>query len=843
MSMKLSLALASQVAGWACLVAAGPPARAAEVLPAAAAQVVITGSAIKRVAAEGPVPVQIIRRAEIAATGATSTSELLKSIASIDIFDQGEMDSGSPAGSGTSFVRMRGLDETEVLVLLNGRRLPTNPLYDTSGLGGAVNINMIPLSAIERIEILKDGGSALYGADAVAGVVNFITRKDYQGAEAALGFGTSSRHDGTEKQLNVTGGFGDLAADGYNFLATFEHFRRDPIFRKDRELSRTTDYRRYGGGDYRSVFSPYGNLLDANGNLSGATVRPCPAGLFNEVCRYDFNADLLTAYNAADRSAAMVVGNVRLGTGLTGTVQLLHSESRDRFEMHPVPDFFVLPSGDNYTGRFMQGGPRITDRRAAMDGINLGLEGRRDGLDWDLTTGYSRARVTNDGRNHYDANLWSTAVNSGALDATTDTNDPALVDSLKVRYRREGTAELGFLDGKLSGELARLAHGPVAYALGFSLWRETLVDTPDALTQQDQVIGQIQQSAVDASRNARALFAELNVPLAASLEAQLAARLDRYPTASRTSPKAALKWRPAGHFMLRGSYAESFQMPRLRQLYGSRDQGAISLGSPEECAAIGQPTGCLRPAWQVTGGNAALRPEQGRTWNLGAAVDLGPFSGTIDWWRLRLKDAIDRPDILEALHEGRTATTSGGELFIFTNVQNFAVKQSSGIDLDGRLRLAGLPGGTLTLRNTTTHYLDIRRQRGVNTEWEHLLGSYAQPRLRNVLSISHATPAWLLTATHKFVGGFRDTSLTATGSTPLPADTRRVASHSEVDVAAAYRGWRQLTITAGVKNLFDREPPLSLHNASSADTTQLGYAELYSNRGRFFHLTAEVRFR
>ncbi len=840
MRMKLPLALASQVAGCAGLVAICLPAVAEE---ATTAQVVVTGSAIKRVAAEGPVPVQIIRRAEIAATGATTANELLRSIASIDIFDQGELDAGSPAGSGTAFMRMRGLDETAVLVLLNGHRLPTNPLYDTSGLGGAVNINMIPLGAIERIEILKDGGSALYGADAVAGVANFITRKDYRGAEARLGFGASSRNDATEKQISVTGGFGDLTADGYHFLATFEHFRRDPIFRKDRELSRSLDYRRYGGDDYRSVFSPYGNLLDANGNLSGATVRPCPAGLYNDACRYDFNADLLTAYNAADRSSALVVGGIRLAADLTGTVQLLHSESRDHFEMHPVPDFFVLPSGDYYTGRFMQGGPRITDRQSTLDGINLGLEGRRSGIDWDLTTGYSRARVTNESRNYFDANLWSAAVNSGALDATTDTNSPALVESLKVRPRRDGTAELGFLDGKISGELARLAHGPLAYALGFSLWREALVDTPDALTQQDQVIGQIQQSAVDASRNARALFAELNLPLAASLEAQLAARLDRYPTASRTSPKAALKWQPLRQFMLRGSYGESFQMPRLRQLYGSQDQAAISLESPEECAAIGQPTGCLRPAWQVTGGNTALQPERGQTWNLGAAVDLGPFSATIDWWRLRIKDAIDRPDVLQALHEGRTATTGSGELMIFTNVQNIAVKQSSGIDLDARLRFADLLGGTLSLKNATTHYLDIRRQRGANTEWEHLLGAYTYPRLRNVLSISHATPAWLLSAAHKFVGGFRDTNLAATGNLPIPADTRRVASFSEVDVAASYRGWRHLTITAGIKNLFDREPPLSLFNASSADNTQLGYAELYSNRGRFFHLTAEYQFR
>ena len=139
-------------------------------------RVEITGSAIKRTDAEGPAPVEIITRKEIAKTGATSINELVRSIPSIDVFDQGELASNSPAGSGTAQLALRGLGSTNLLVLLNGRRLPVNALYDSSGAGAAFDVNLIPISAIERIEILKDGGSAIYGADAVSGVFNIITR-------------------------------------------------------------------------------------------------------------------------------------------------------------------------------------------------------------------------------------------------------------------------------------------------------------------------------------------------------------------------------------------------------------------------------------------------------------------------------------------------------------------------------------------------------------------------------------------------------------------------------------------------------------------------------------------
>ncbi|MGL4575122.1 MAG: TonB-dependent receptor plug domain-containing protein, partial [Burkholderiaceae bacterium] len=131
-------------------------------------RVEVTGSAIKRVQTEGATPVEVYSRKDIERTGATTVAELIKNIAAIEIDDQGEQNGNSPSGSGSSNIQIRGLSERNTLILLNGRRLPVNALHDGSGAGAAVDVNAIPISAIERVEILKDGGSAIYGADAVA---------------------------------------------------------------------------------------------------------------------------------------------------------------------------------------------------------------------------------------------------------------------------------------------------------------------------------------------------------------------------------------------------------------------------------------------------------------------------------------------------------------------------------------------------------------------------------------------------------------------------------------------------------------------------------------------------
>ena len=377
-------------------------------------RVEITGTAIKRISSEGVAPVEIIKRKDIERTGATSINELMRSIPSLDIFDQGELASNSPAGSGTASILLRGLSETNVLVLLNGRRLPVNALYDSSGAGAAFDINSLPIGAIERIEILKEGASAIYGADAVAGVVNFITKTDYQGIETTATYGFSSRNDGKETRVGLAAGFGDLSKDRFNVLLGLDYFKRDPILRKDRELSRSVNFTRFGGVDARSSFAPTGNVINPNtGAFVGVTYAPCPPEALQvslNRCRYDFNASLLTAYNGADRLSALAVGSFQITPEVKAFAEVTFSQSKDHFNAHPVPDFFVVPitdpaqqpfeispgSGTVYiAGRFMQGGPRMTDRKSDFLNAAIGAEGSVSDFDWKVPLCAWAAAATN----------------------------------------------------------------------------------------------------------------------------------------------------------------------------------------------------------------------------------------------------------------------------------------------------------------------------------------------------------------------------------------------------------------------------------------------------------------
>jgi iron complex outermembrane receptor protein len=197
----------------------------------------VTGSNIKRVEGESALPVEIVTREDIKRTGATTVSELLRYIPSVDIFDQGELTANSPSGSGTSNIKLRGLAETNVLVLLNGRRLPVNGLYDATGAGRRRRPHD-SAQRDQRVEILKDGGSAIYGADAVAGVVNFITRKDFR-ASVTGRYGISGQGDGEEKTQTLRRDSGNYEKDATTYCSRW-NISSASQYRKDRDISKTS---------------------------------------------------------------------------------------------------------------------------------------------------------------------------------------------------------------------------------------------------------------------------------------------------------------------------------------------------------------------------------------------------------------------------------------------------------------------------------------------------------------------------------------------------------------------------------------------------------------------------
>ncbi|MFZ9492850.1 MAG: TonB-dependent receptor plug domain-containing protein, partial [Burkholderiaceae bacterium] len=235
-------------------------------------RVEITGSSIKRVADEGALPLQIITSDDIRQLGLTSAEALVRTLganaANVDNATSRNNVFGAEQDrltGGSSFANLRGLGPTGTLVLLNGRRVSTHGMS-----GGAVDLNAIPLAAIERVEVLKDGASAIYGTDAIGGVINFILRNDMRGVTAEFTGSTPQAKGGGEtRRLSLTGGWGSLEKDGVNMLASVTIDRNDILRGIDRDWA--TGYQPARGLTPDTTSAPHANIIGAAGTALGTT--------------------------------------------------------------------------------------------------------------------------------------------------------------------------------------------------------------------------------------------------------------------------------------------------------------------------------------------------------------------------------------------------------------------------------------------------------------------------------------------------------------------------------------------------------------------------------------------
>ena len=294
---KVALALGFGVGGGMLLAATGAQAQNAPAQTAAAdIRVEVTGSNIKRVEGEGALPVQVINRADIARTGATTPMELLQTISANTSL--GATSFANVIGAATfsqQTASLRGLGPSRTLVLVNGKRI-VGLAGAVQGLDAGVDLALIPLAAVERVEILKDGASAIYGSDAIGGVINFIMRQDYTGIEGTAYYGTPTRSGGGSQYiLSGTAGFGDLNKDRYNAFLSLSYNEQRPLDQNDRDFSNTSINLPIGlFGGSGSTFPGFistggiGNLnYPDNCGPSHYSVPPQYVGLLGARCYYD----------------------------------------------------------------------------------------------------------------------------------------------------------------------------------------------------------------------------------------------------------------------------------------------------------------------------------------------------------------------------------------------------------------------------------------------------------------------------------------------------------------------------------------------------------------------------
>lgn len=604
--------------GWLVV---GVPAQAQD-----AQRIEITGSAIRRIAAEGALPVQVLKQEDIARSGATSVTDLLQRLPAL----QGGFGEASAVGSGAAFngVSIHNIGDTRTLVLLNGRRLAMYGGQSFTGFGAAIDLNSIPASAIERIEILTDGASAIYGADAIAGVVNFITKRGVQGGDITVGY-SSPQGGAREKRVSGTFGFGSLGKDGYNAMVTLSHDERNKLDAKDRNFGSTGKVLfDYNGISYRKQqFSPSpipANAIDnqdqlvspyrlANGSCPDKTFRVIEpyndgSGLVDDYCGFDFVGEL-EIFPIRKRDSAMFSVNKTLGNHEL-FAEAVYSKSSLLSRIAPVPGSISIPAGtplhDKYLVpvgitvdtlafyRLYDLGKRENNEINVFTDIAVGSKGTIGGIDYNASLSHSKSDSKTSIGGYPGALAIGRLRRSGLLDpfigpgqqsaaAQTAINGTSykgywdggvsILDSAQVR----ATTELGKLGGGAIGLAAGLNYGKEKFQSAPSLFAQgkladpvagTLCDPLNPLLRCDQRFGDESATvAYSADRKTYGIFGELALPVTKFLEFTGSVRYDHYSDfGNATTAKASFKLQPTRELLLRGSVGTGFHAPTVPQV-------------------------------------------------------------------------------------------------------------------------------------------------------------------------------------------------------------------------------------------------------------------------------------
>jgi iron complex outermembrane receptor protein len=597
----------------------------------------VTGSNIKRIDGETALPVTVITRQDIERSGAVSTEDILRRITANTAMYS---DTTQGVGYAVSTANLRGLGASSTLVLLNGRRLANHAFGSIGGFGGtptAVDLNSIPFSAIERVEVLRDGASAVYGTDAIGGVINFITRSDYRGGEISLMYGdTEANIGGRETGAILAFGLGDLAKDGWNLLVTGRHQYNQRIKAIDQKLyDRANDI---SGATYPTSFRGFpGRLMDfgispgayAGTLTSNPAFEACdPAFTTTQVSDVTPSGDprmrcrgIYAAYldNLPDSHKTDVFG--RLTYNLGGNAQLFaegsfarnHNIGRiapvpiDQIATHIRPDGtqpnVLLPIGSRYAPvdllrrlgydpnavatpgfyeiayRSAAAGNRINDNTNDQTRVSAGVKGAIAGWDYDtaLTVAQAKDHLRVTGYIHEQRFIDALASGNFNPFGPNDAAGEALLNNAKMEGdMRKSKSTTTQLDGKVSRDLMPMAGGPLALALGADVRREEI---DDKAVNEDygrglHIGGEGSVPNTNASRNVFAMFAELNFPITRELEVAAALRYDRYSdVGSKTNPRISARWTPSRQVLLRASAGTGFRVPSLWDLHSAPSFG------------------------------------------------------------------------------------------------------------------------------------------------------------------------------------------------------------------------------------------------------------------------------
>ncbi len=661
-------------------------------------KVYVTGSNIKRADKEGSSPVQTVTAKQIQASGANTVAELLHNIpafgsgTSIDVVDGG-------FSRGAATASLRGLGSSSTLVLLNGRRITSSAYADPNqGKSAVYDLNTIPISAIDRVEIFKDGASAVYGSDAIAGVINFITKTDYTGFEMSAS--VSGNDDGEFGRKNVTGvfGFGDLEKDRFNGFVSFDLSKRDRTAIGDQKDVANDLYR-----DIQGRLNPFSSSLsdqpffyrertagaknfansyalradvinrtncDPSKQLTGSIAEHNLTATDTLVgrlfCNYDIN-QFSESQSAGKDANVLARGTFKVSDNVTAFAEAMYTRS-ERFytgaplairstasttvfsaDGKPAQQFqIILPVGhpDNpFPTSRAAVGFRLVNAPSGQENINesarllAGVKGTTGNWDWEAAALWNRSERTENyyGR-LYRPTLERIMTENRTIAATIA--DPNATRNLT----NVGFAQVMGLDAKASTTLGKLPGGDIGLAFGGEIRQEKIGLTPDANTQRGDIVG-LSNSLADGQRNVKSAFVELRTPFFKNFEMDFAGRYDKYPSESSFVPKVGSKWTVTDQVSVRGSYARGFRAPALTQVSPGGVQSFQTVTDSVRCPDGVNPlpgadkVDCAKGISSFSAANPNLKPEKSKSTSLGLILQpTKDIDVLLDWYRITLRD-------------------------------------------------------------------------------------------------------------------------------------------------------------------------------------------------------------
>ncbi|GHA59955.1 TonB-dependent receptor [Photobacterium aphoticum] len=821
----------------------------------------VTGSRLTRASMEGSTPVAVIGRAEIERAGDVSIADVLRKT-SYNSFGSYSESSGSNWQSQAT-VSLRGLGASRTLVLVNGKRLPGSA---TMG-GGAANINVIPAAIVERVEVMADGGSAVYGSDAVAGVVNIILKDEFDGLNVTVGGGIPSREGGDEQNISFVAG---TSGDKGNIYFSFEHDSKDEIYLRDRDYLRSSNLDSDNYFDMSGV-SIYGRNVYHNGELKPIAGSFDPAtgkcngdgfvGVTNypglgDMCGYDYTAEAAESASL-ERNTIFINGNLFLTDTTTFNSQILLSrnESFGRFapaagffSVDPTTtggaDFFADNGLDPAAGpaavyyRFTNVGTRdttVTDFQADM---KLALDGSFDTdsfgeMIWETGYHLNFSNSQERGTGYVLRPSVEALVNAGefengefSADATAD---------LAATTSRESQMQMHQFNAGLQFDVAEVGDITIPLYVGAEYTTYDYYDQYDAQSEAGNIIGSAGNSAAG-DRTTYALFAESLIAFTDELEMNLAARYDHYSDfGSSVSPKVSFRYQPLDNLMFRAGAGLGFRAPSLSNLYGADSESNDYAKDYVYCEANNiSDADCPEKQYSTTRtSNEDLDAEKSRSFNFGLSYSpLEDLDLTLDYYNIQIEDTIVMNTLQSMIDQERNTGTTNPNVVRDANgnivsatvpLSNIGTLNTSGIDFKLNY-LYDLDWGTLRYDFNGSYVLEYESPEFVNGPTNDQIGRNGLPQYRFQTGVG--------------LNAFddHDVYLSADHIADQAQDvdkdynqTGHISSQTLWNIAYNYQAPWDARFTAGVRNMFDEDP--------SFESDGVTYnSDLYSIQGRVFFL-------